>query len=185
MEPDRGNPNYQALQENLNRLQQMKMDGDALEIVVLPTTRRMVREDLVLPASYANFYIANKVVLVPTYGEPNDDIALGILREHFPGRRMRDRLPGTDLGPGGVSLSDPATAGGVTRGCRGGLGNASLGGTGGWHNHLYNFLRRVRGAPTFALTSYQLNPGIGQIPPAFRAALPTGQAAGSRSRRRN
>ena len=48
----------------------------------------MVREDLVLPASYANFYIANSVVLAPTFGEPNDDVALGILREHFPDRQI-------------------------------------------------------------------------------------------------
>jgi agmatine deiminase len=88
MENDRGNPNYQVLQENRNRLRPMKVCGRDLAVVELPTTRRMVREDLVLPASYANFYIANGLVLAPIYGEPNDEIALGILKEHFPGRRV-------------------------------------------------------------------------------------------------
>ena len=88
VEKDRDNPNYQPLQENLDRLRQMQIEGRALEIVELPTAQRMVREELVLPASYANFYIANQVVLAPTYGQPNDEITLSILRDHFPGRRV-------------------------------------------------------------------------------------------------
>ena len=88
VERDRANPNYEPLQDNLRKLQQMTVSGRDLTIIELPTVRRMVREDLVLPASYANFYIANTVVLAPIYGEPNDDVALGILREHFPGRRV-------------------------------------------------------------------------------------------------
>jgi agmatine deiminase len=88
VENDRTNPNYEPLAENRRRLEEMQVNGRALEIVELPTTRRMVREDLVLPASYANFYIANTVVLAPVYGDRNDDRALGILREHFPGRRV-------------------------------------------------------------------------------------------------
>ena len=59
-----------------------------IDIIELPTTRRMTREDLVLPGSYANFYIANTVVLAPTYADPNDDDALSILRECFPARRV-------------------------------------------------------------------------------------------------
>jgi agmatine deiminase len=66
----------------------MRIDGEALEIIEVPMPRRVVREDLVLPMSYANFYIANTVVLAPIYGEPNDDIALSVLREQFPGRRV-------------------------------------------------------------------------------------------------
>jgi len=88
VEKDRTSPNYEPLQENLRRLREMKFGGRKFEIVELPTTRRMVREDLVLPASYANFYIANSVVLAPTYGEPNDQVVLAILREHFPSRRV-------------------------------------------------------------------------------------------------
>ena len=88
VERDQSNPNYQPLQENLRRLNQMTPGGRKLDLVELPTVRRMVREDLVLPASYANFYIANTVVLAPVYGEPNDDLALGILRENFPTRKV-------------------------------------------------------------------------------------------------
>ena len=66
----------------------LPVDSKPLNIVELPTVRRMEREGLILPASYANFYIANEVILAATYGEPNDDVALGILREHFPTRRV-------------------------------------------------------------------------------------------------
>ncbi len=88
VEHDRGSPNHAPLQENLQRLRDMKVSGRDLDVVEMPTVRRLVREDLVLPASYANFYIGNTVVLAPIYGEPNDDVALGILREHFPNRRV-------------------------------------------------------------------------------------------------
>ena len=88
VEEDPNSPNHVPLADNLRRLQEMSVNGRKLEIVKLPTIRRMVREDLILPASYANFYIANTVVLAPTYGDPNDNIALGILREHFPGRKV-------------------------------------------------------------------------------------------------
>jgi len=83
VEEDSSSVNYQPLQENLGRLREMKFN-----IVKLPTPRRMVREDLVLPASYANFYITNRVVLAPTYADKNDEIALSILRECFPTRRV-------------------------------------------------------------------------------------------------
>ena len=83
VEKDRSSPNYEPLQENLRRLHEMKLD-----IIELPTAKRVVREDLVLPMSYANFYIANTVVLAPTYADPNDEVALSILRECFPMRRV-------------------------------------------------------------------------------------------------
>jgi agmatine deiminase len=83
VEQDRSSPNYKPLQENLRRLREMK-----LEIIELPTPGRVVREDLVLPMSYANFYIANTVVLAPTYADDNDDRALSILRDCFPNRRV-------------------------------------------------------------------------------------------------
>ncbi|MEP6604003.1 MAG: agmatine deiminase family protein [Spartobacteria bacterium] len=83
VEQDRSNPNYEPLQENLRRLREMKID-----IVELPTATRVVREDLVLPMSYANFYIANTVVLAPTYADDNDEISMSILREAFPNREV-------------------------------------------------------------------------------------------------
>jgi agmatine deiminase len=88
VERERSSPNYEPLQENLGRLRRMTANGRALNIVELPTVPRMVRQDLVLPASYANFYIANTVVLAPTYRQPNDDRALSILREQFPNRKV-------------------------------------------------------------------------------------------------
>ena len=88
VEQDRNSPNYEPLQENLRRLRGASRRGRRFDIVELPTPRRMVREDLVLPMSYANFYIANTVVLAPTYGDDNDDRALSILRECFPTRRV-------------------------------------------------------------------------------------------------
>jgi agmatine deiminase len=88
VEKDRSSPNYEPLQDNLRRLRDMEVGGRQLNVIEMPTVRRMVREDLVLPASYANFYIANTVILAPTYSDPNDDAALGILREHFRGRHV-------------------------------------------------------------------------------------------------
>jgi agmatine deiminase len=83
VENDRANPNHAPLQENRRRLREIKLD-----VIELPTTRRMTREDLVLPASYANFYIGNTVVLAPTYADSNDEAALSILRNAFPKRHV-------------------------------------------------------------------------------------------------
>jgi agmatine deiminase len=90
VEEDRSDANYKPLQENLNRLSGFgaSRTGSKLDIVTLPMPRKIVREDLRLPASYANFYIANKCVLVPTFADPNDEKALSILRECFPGRKI-------------------------------------------------------------------------------------------------
>ena len=88
IEHDRASVNYEPLQENLQRLREMKLNHELLEIIELPMPRRMLREDLVLPASYANFYIANTCLLAPTYTDPNDQVALSILQECFPDRRV-------------------------------------------------------------------------------------------------
>jgi agmatine deiminase len=88
VEQDRSSPNYKPLQENLRRLRGASRTAGGFNIVELPTPRRVVREDLVLPMSYANFYIANSVVLAPTYADDNDDRALSILRDCFPDRRV-------------------------------------------------------------------------------------------------
>ena len=66
----------------------MKIDHRNLEIITLPMPKKMIREGLRLPASYANFYIANTCVLMPTFADPNDEAALLVLRECFPDRRV-------------------------------------------------------------------------------------------------
>jgi agmatine deiminase len=83
IEENRDDANYKPLQENLNRL-----SGFGLDVVTLPMPRKIIREGIRLPASYANFYIANKSVLVPTFGDPADEIALSVLRDLFPNRRV-------------------------------------------------------------------------------------------------
>ena len=75
--------NYGPLQENINRL-----SGFGLDIVTLPMPKKIIREGMRLPASYANFYIANKVVLVPTFADSADETALSILEKCFPDRRV-------------------------------------------------------------------------------------------------
>jgi len=80
--------NYRPLQENLARLGEMKIEGGPIEIITMPMPKKIVREDLRLPASYANFYIANKSVLLPTFADPGDEIALATLQKLFPTRRV-------------------------------------------------------------------------------------------------
>ncbi len=88
VEEHRDDENYAPLQENLARLSEMKIGGHKLDVVTLPMPKKIVREGLRLPASYANFYIANTCVLVPTFAEPADETALSVLRECFPVRRV-------------------------------------------------------------------------------------------------
>ena len=66
----------------------MEIDGRTIEIITLPMPKKIVREGMRLPASYANFYIANTCVLVPRFADPNDEAALSILRDCFPDRRV-------------------------------------------------------------------------------------------------
>jgi agmatine deiminase len=81
--------NYQPLQENLERLRGMTdVDGRKLEVVELPMPAPVLFRAQRLPASYANFYIANEKVLVPTFNDPNDRVALGILAELFRDRQV-------------------------------------------------------------------------------------------------
>jgi agmatine deiminase len=95
VEDDPEDANYELLQDNLKRLRSMTdAHGRAFEIVTLPMpgvvggastdTRNLHR----LPASYANFYIANNVVLAPVFGHPNDTRAIEILQRLFPDRRV-------------------------------------------------------------------------------------------------
>ena len=81
--------NYALLEENRERLQGMRLeDGARPEVVALPMPAPLFFRRQRLPASYANFYIANAAVLVPTFNDPNDRIALGILGELFRDRAV-------------------------------------------------------------------------------------------------
>jgi agmatine deiminase len=88
VEENREDENYQPLKENLARLSKMRIDERQIEIIALPMPKKVVREGLRLPASYANFYIANSCVVLPTFTDPNDETALSILRKLFPDRRV-------------------------------------------------------------------------------------------------
>jgi len=89
VEPNAQDENYAALQENLGRLKAARTtDGNRLEVVELPMPRPVVFEDRRLPASYANFYIANGAVLAPVFNDPNDRVALNTLSELFPDREI-------------------------------------------------------------------------------------------------
>ena len=89
LESDTKDSNYKPLQDNLKRLQNAKLeDGKSLNIIELPMPKRIIFEGLVLPASYANFLILNNCVLVPTFNDAKDRIALNILAECFPNREI-------------------------------------------------------------------------------------------------
>jgi len=81
--------NYRCLQENYERLQSAgDQDGNKLNVVVLPCPSAIYSDGARLPASYANFYIANEIVLAPVFDDPNDGQALGVLRELFADRKV-------------------------------------------------------------------------------------------------
>jgi agmatine deiminase len=85
VEPDARDDNHAPLTENLRRLKAARTrEGKQFNIVELPLPRPVVFRGQRLPASYANFYIANGTVLVPTFHDPNDRIALNTLAEVFP-----------------------------------------------------------------------------------------------------
>jgi agmatine deiminase len=89
VEDDAGEVNYESLRENLERLCGMTdLDGAPLEVVTLPMPAPFVFDSQRLPASYANFYIANSAVLVPTFNDANDRRALATLAELFTGREV-------------------------------------------------------------------------------------------------
>jgi len=89
VEPNTTDPNHEPLAENLARLKSARNGvGKQFTIVELPIPRPVVFHGQRLPASYANFYIANGLVLVPTFHDPNDRIALNILAELFPDREV-------------------------------------------------------------------------------------------------
>lgn len=89
--------NYVPLAENLKQLRAATdQDGKPLEIVTVPMPGAKYYGEHRLPASYANFYIANGVVIVPTFEDPHDEVAIGTLADLFPDRQIRG-LPAVDL----------------------------------------------------------------------------------------
>ena len=81
--------NYRLLQENLDRLRGMKdAAGRKLEVIPLPMPSPIVFAGQRLPASYANFYIANDIVIVPTFNDPGDRVALDTIAREFPSREV-------------------------------------------------------------------------------------------------
>lgn len=89
VEHDPADENYHPLQENLKRLRTLRdQDEQPLHVVELPMPGKLEHDGQRLPASYANFYIANEIVLVPTYRDPNDNPALEILQREFRDRRV-------------------------------------------------------------------------------------------------
>ena len=89
VESDPNDPNYEPLRENIRRLRAATdQDSKPLSIIELPMPGPVVFEGRRLPASYANFYIANGIVLVPVFNDANDRSALDILADLFPDREV-------------------------------------------------------------------------------------------------
>jgi agmatine deiminase len=88
VESNRADPNHAPLAANRRLLDTLSVGGRPLAVTELPMPEPQYLEEQRLPASYANFYIANGAVLVPTFGCPADDEARGILGECFPDRRI-------------------------------------------------------------------------------------------------
>jgi agmatine deiminase len=86
-ETNRKDVNYKPLAENWERVQGLRLeDGSKPEVIALPMPAPLWFGNWRLPASYANFYISNAAVIVPTFNDPNDRVALGILGELFKDR---------------------------------------------------------------------------------------------------
>lgn len=88
-EKNNADENYESLAENLDRLKSARtLDGRVYRVAELPMPAPVVFDGQRLPASYANFYIANGLVLVPTFNDPNDRVALNTLASLFPQREI-------------------------------------------------------------------------------------------------
>lgn len=89
IEEDKEDENYEILQQNLRQLKAMRMlNGKALNIVELPMPDAVIWEDQRLPASYGNFYICNKYVIVPTFRQAKDDKVCSIIQQCFPNHEV-------------------------------------------------------------------------------------------------
>ncbi|MDB6153897.1 MAG: Agmatine deiminase [Chthoniobacteraceae bacterium] len=89
VEEDSNDANYEPLRANLELLKTMDAeDGDPLQVLTLPMPSKIMRDGQRLPASYANFYIGNKVVLLPVFADSNDRWAIAVLEKVFPTRKV-------------------------------------------------------------------------------------------------
>lgn len=89
IEEDSDDNNHEPLRENLARLHEMTAeDGSPLEVLALPMPGKIIRQGQRLPASYANFYIGNKVVLLPVFLDGADQMAIAVLRKALPDRKI-------------------------------------------------------------------------------------------------
>ena len=89
VENNKNDENYHILQHNLKQLKAMKLsDGSPLQVIELPMPEPVYYDGCRLPASYANFYIANKSVIVPIFNGENDKRALDIIKKCFPNRNV-------------------------------------------------------------------------------------------------
>ena len=90
VEENKNDANYPILQENLHLLKKMRLEtGKQLNIIELPMPKPVIYDDQILPASYANFYISNEKVIVPTFRDNTNDVkALDILQESFKTRKV-------------------------------------------------------------------------------------------------
>jgi agmatine deiminase len=89
VEPDPRDPNHAPLADNRKRLDRVRLaSGNAPRVIELPMPQAMLRDGRRLPASYANFYIGNRVVLMPVFGCPQDEVARRVLADVFPSRRV-------------------------------------------------------------------------------------------------
>lgn len=89
VENDPSDENYHVLQNNLKLLEGLSLDnGKKLDVIPLPMPSPVIVDGERLPASYANYYIANELVLLPTFDDPQDEVAVGILKQVFRNRRI-------------------------------------------------------------------------------------------------
>ncbi|ABG58113.1 agmatine deiminase family protein [Cytophaga hutchinsonii] len=97
VEENKSDDNYFLLKDNLKDLHKMRLEnGKQLNVIELPMPSAVIYDDQRLPASYANFYISNNHVVVPTFRDKNDEVALEILQQLFTDRKVTG-LDSTDI----------------------------------------------------------------------------------------
>jgi len=97
VEQNKNDDNYFLLKDNLKELLKMRLEnGKQLNVIELPMPSPVIYDDQRLPASYANFYISNNHVIVPTFKDKNDDYALETIQQFFPDRKVTG-LDSTDI----------------------------------------------------------------------------------------